>query len=255
MLLPPAIILFWIASDDNGQLWLSSDDTPGNLRLIAEVPGWTNPREWGKFSQQKSAPVFLEKGKYYFIMALAKEGSGGDNLAVGWQHPDGKTDMPISGQYLFWPEGELHTNYSISADGEEIILTNPQGIRTDEIPPVRISSDISYGRIPDGSQSLRFMTEPTPGKPNNPVSYSEILSPPQFSHGGGFYSGLFQLSLSSTQPGVSIVYTLDGSSPDKEISTVPIISIKTNTRKIPGPWEGLFYTGRSKAIFTLPRLK
>ena len=205
---------FWISSDDNGQLWLSTNDSPGNAKKIAEVPGWTNPQEWNKYAQQKSAQVFLEKGKYYYISALMKEGTGGDNLAVGWQWPDGTSDMPVSGQYLFCSEGELHTNYSLSSEGEEIVLTNPQGVKVDEFLPVKLKSDISFGRTPDGSQVLKYFNEPTPGKSNNTPGFNEILLPPVFSHSGGFYRDPFSLSLSSAPPGVSIVYTLDGSEPD-----------------------------------------
>ena len=35
---------FWIASDDNSTLFLSTDSTPANKRLVASVPGWTNSR-------------------------------------------------------------------------------------------------------------------------------------------------------------------------------------------------------------------
>ena len=76
---------FWIASDDNGELWLSTDSNPDNKTRIAYVPGWTNPREWAKYAQQKSALVHLVAGTRYYIEALMKEGGGGDNLAVTWQ--------------------------------------------------------------------------------------------------------------------------------------------------------------------------
>ena len=42
---------FWIASDDNSELWLSTDSTVANKQLIASVgPGdfWSNAREYGK---------------------------------------------------------------------------------------------------------------------------------------------------------------------------------------------------------------
>src|SRR5687768_11883255 len=32
---------FWIATDDGGELYLSSDETPANKRLIASVATWT----------------------------------------------------------------------------------------------------------------------------------------------------------------------------------------------------------------------
>ncbi len=79
---------FWIASDDNGELWLSTDETPANKVRIAWHTGSTGSREWGKFATQRSAPVVLEGGKFYYVEALHKEGTGGDNLAVSWSGPD-----------------------------------------------------------------------------------------------------------------------------------------------------------------------
>ena len=79
---------FWIAGDDNCELWLSADDKPANLAKIAEVPGWSNSREWGKFPEQKSGAITLTAGKYYYIVALHKEASGDDNIGVAWKGPD-----------------------------------------------------------------------------------------------------------------------------------------------------------------------
>ena len=230
---------FWISSDDAGQLWLSSDEDTGNSRLIAQVTSGTNPEEWGKYTQQKSAPVTLEKGRYYYISALMKEGTGGDNLAVGWQLPDGTTERPVPGRHLFWTEGELHTNFSISAAGEEIVLTNSRGEKVDELPAVKLTADISYGRLP-GNTSSGFFDRPTPGSVNATVSYSEILSPPVFSHPGGFYDAPFSLSLSSSQSGVSFVYTLDGSQPDLNNTSGTSYLYMNQYRKNPGSAGGSF---------------
>lgn len=91
---------FFIASDDGSELWLSDSADAANKKMIASVPEWTNPREWGKFPSQKSQPVTLEGGKRYYIEALHKEGGGGDNLAVGWQLPNGTLEQPIPGSRL-----------------------------------------------------------------------------------------------------------------------------------------------------------
>ena len=86
---------FWLASDDNGALFLSMDENPANIRLIASVPGWTSSREWGKYPQQQSAPIPLTAGRPYYVAALMKEGGGGDNLAVRWLLPNGTDQAPI----------------------------------------------------------------------------------------------------------------------------------------------------------------
>ena len=76
---------FWIASDDQSELWLSTNDNPVNKVNIASVPEWTDPRQWDKFPSQKSAvPIPLTAGQRYYVEALQKEGVGEDNLAVGW---------------------------------------------------------------------------------------------------------------------------------------------------------------------------
>jgi hypothetical protein len=78
---------FWIASDDNGELWLSSDDQPANKLKIAYVNGYTWIRQWNKYVTQKSAVINLVQGQKYYIEALMKEGTGHDNLSVGWLKP------------------------------------------------------------------------------------------------------------------------------------------------------------------------
>lgn len=92
--------VFWIAGDDNCELWLSTDDNPANKRKIASVPGYTKPREWTKTPEQKSAPVSLVAGRRYYVEALHKEGDGEDFVSVGWQLPDGADERPIPGTRL-----------------------------------------------------------------------------------------------------------------------------------------------------------
>lgn len=92
--------IFWIAGDDNCELWLSSDASPANRELIASVPGWTASRVWDKYSEQESKSIRLVGGQAYYIEALMKEHGGGDNLAVRWQLPGGAMEEPISGGHL-----------------------------------------------------------------------------------------------------------------------------------------------------------
>ena len=91
---------FFIAGDDNSELWLSTDENPGNKRKIAGFTGWTSSREWNKFASQKSVAITLEAGRRYYVEALQKDGVGGDNLAVGWQMPNGTLERPIAGSRL-----------------------------------------------------------------------------------------------------------------------------------------------------------
>ncbi|MFT5141777.1 MAG: YVTN family beta-propeller protein [Rhodothermales bacterium] len=90
---------FWIATDNQGELLLSTSSSPSDAQIIASVPGWVSSREWDKFSEQQSAEVFLEAGRLYYIEALHKEGGGGDNLAVAWETPSRLQEV-IPGSFL-----------------------------------------------------------------------------------------------------------------------------------------------------------
>lgn len=91
---------FWIASDDNSELWVSTDEAPANRVLVASVTGNTASREWTKYPSQQSAAITLEAGRRYYVEALHKEGTGGDNLAVGWTLPSSVAEQPIPGSRL-----------------------------------------------------------------------------------------------------------------------------------------------------------
>ena len=103
LLLPPVTgnYTFWIASDDNSALYLSSNEDPATRTQIATVNAWTSSREWTKEPNQQSATnIFLTAGRRYFIEALQSEGGGGDNLAVRWRLPDGTIEEPIPNNRL-----------------------------------------------------------------------------------------------------------------------------------------------------------
>jgi O-glycosyl hydrolase len=91
---------FYIASDDNAQLFLSTNDSPANKAKIAEVTDWTNSREWTKQPTQRSNAINLTAGTRYYAEVLHKEATGGDNLAVGWTGPGISTITVIGGSVL-----------------------------------------------------------------------------------------------------------------------------------------------------------
>jgi len=78
---------FWVSGDDDVELWLSTDSRPENGVLTAYVDGWTGFQEWTKFPEQRSAPVVLQAGSYYYFEVFHREWSGGDHLSVGWTTP------------------------------------------------------------------------------------------------------------------------------------------------------------------------
>ncbi len=98
---------FWIAGDDEQQLWLSTDADPANVTMIANVPGWTPYRDFdntgggtGDAAAQESDAIPLKAGQKYYIEALGKEGGGGDSTSVAWQGPGIGAREVIAGKYV-----------------------------------------------------------------------------------------------------------------------------------------------------------
>jgi hypothetical protein len=79
---------FWIASDADSELWLSTDNNPANAVLIAYIPG-----------NSQSSPKSLVAGQKYYVEVLHKAGTGNDNISVFWQGP-GISQQVIDGLYL-----------------------------------------------------------------------------------------------------------------------------------------------------------
>lgn len=105
-LIPPTSgnYTFYIATDDNGELWMSTSTNPASMTLIANITGSGNaaaPEQWNKYSSQTSVARALTAGQAYYIEARHKEGTGNDNLAVGWSGPatSNQTNV-IAGLYL-----------------------------------------------------------------------------------------------------------------------------------------------------------
>jgi len=102
---PPTtgLYTFWIASDDQGALLLSPDDSASNAVRIASVPGYTSWRQWTRYAEQRSAKVPLVAGRRYYLEARMKEGGGGDHLSVAWSGPGlcGPVPVPASASVEF----------------------------------------------------------------------------------------------------------------------------------------------------------
>jgi aryl-phospho-beta-D-glucosidase BglC (GH1 family) len=90
---------FWLASDDGGDLFLSTGTDPANATRIAFVDSFTNPHEWTKLPSQKSVAINLVAGQKYYIEVVHVEAGGGDNVSVAWQGP-GIPLQVIPGTYL-----------------------------------------------------------------------------------------------------------------------------------------------------------
>jgi len=89
---------------------------------------------------------------------------------VQWAFPNGTT-IPSKGYLLVWCDNDPdqsgtwpHSSFRLSAGGESLYLLNTDGVtEIDSVTFPKMGSDISYGRLPDGSDNWTRMNVPTPG--------------------------------------------------------------------------------------------
>ncbi|MDE5558152.1 MAG: CotH kinase family protein [Ruminococcus sp.] len=109
-------------------------------------------------------------------------------------------------------DGYYTAAFGLSTNGETITLTDSQGKTVDTVTFGQMQTNISYGRIPDGSENFAFM-KTTPNAPNAEKSVISVDVPePVLSNDGGFYSDEFSLSITVPE-GTTVYYTFDGSQP------------------------------------------
>lgn len=110
--------------------------------------------------------------------------------------------------------GYMHTSFKLSASGEFLSLTRPDG--TVECVFSSVSGgypeqeeNISYGIL---NNSEYYFARPTPNS-DNYTSFLGFVDTPDFSHERGFYSAPFNLTLTSETEDAVIRYTIDGTEP------------------------------------------
>jgi hypothetical protein len=168
-------------------------------------------------------------------------GSPGPVDLAGWHLSDDLSDLtrwtlpsrvvPAGGALVVFASGkdrlgsELHTNFKLSASGEDLCLTRPDGFTLEsayfDFPPQ--SADVSFG-LKDTQPDEGYFTPPTPGQANGDQFAS--LAQVQFSKQRGHRQESFVLSLTHSDANAQLQYTLDGSAPSNSNSqtySAPII--------------------------------
>jgi len=150
---------FWIASDDAGDLLLSTDSTPANATRIAFVDSWTDPRQWTKLTSQRSASINLTGGQKYYVEVLHKEATGGDHFAVAWQGP-GIAQAVIAGNFLSPFVVGTPTSFSLSVtkagSGTGTVTSSPSGISCGSTCTANYSSGSSVTLTPAAASGSTF---------------------------------------------------------------------------------------------------
>ena len=95
--------VFFVCSDDDSDLFLSSDSSAANKHLIAQESAWSNSREWltsagGSVLASKRSDQFtgttwpggntihLTAGTRYYLEGVHHQAGGGDNFAVTYKY-------------------------------------------------------------------------------------------------------------------------------------------------------------------------
>ena len=232
--------------------------------ILTENIGYSQQIRINEIMASNATTIADEDGDYVDWIELFNLGTEVIDL-TGWSLSDDYADpfkwsFPTvniaAGDYLLiWASGKdrrmpgnpLHTNFSISNSGEELLLSNSNGMLINFIPATPLLADISYGRYPDGSPNWYYYQDPTPGYSNTSQTFDQILSPPVFSHSGGFYSNEFQLTITTAESDSEIIYTLDGSEPDIENLSGTNFPYKNIYPQHPGDPFGEFLTGTFKS--------
>ncbi len=115
---------------------------------------------------------------------------------------------------------QLHTNFTLKRSGGYLALVASDGIKVisdfgGDYPRQR--TDVSYG-LKNGQSG--YFTIPTPGQSNAGTLFSAILESPVLSQPHGFYEKSFLLTISTSVPGTSVRYTLDGSEPTEKYAPI-----------------------------------
>lgn len=98
-----------------------------------------------------------------------------------YQIPAGVT-IPAQGYLLMYAgddgtQGPQHTNFKLSAAGESVSIVDRDALSVlDSVSFGPQSTDVAYGRFPDGVGSWDFIATPTPGASNAPHNSPPIIA-------------------------------------------------------------------------------
>ncbi len=143
---------------------------------------------------------------------------------------------------------ELHTNFKLSSGGDVVVLTNPLNVLIDSVPATTLLQNVSYGRLPNGSGPFVYFAQVTPAALNSDIGYNEILSPPIFSNSATFSTSEFDLTLTTSVPGATVLYTLDGSEPKQSNLGGTTYRYKNQYPENIGDATGPFFTESFKTL-------
>jgi hypothetical protein len=145
------------------------------------------------------------------------------NNPTKWQFPQGVI-MPPGGFLRVWASGRnevaggnYHTNFKLTQTKdvpENIVLSLPDGTIRDSLQIQPTQMNHSRGRQPNGGETWRIFTSPTPGTSNNSASgYIAYAQKPVMSEIAGFYNNPLSIAITTSEPNSTIRYSTNGTEP------------------------------------------
>jgi hypothetical protein len=161
LIIPPVTgsYTFWICSDDDSELWLSTDESPTHKSRIAYLYGWAPVNTWDRYASQQSSSVSLTANKPYYIEGIQTDGTGGDHIMVRWQLPSGTIESPIP-QTRLYPPGSSFTAPEIVVQPKSLSRYEGESAAFEVF--VKSGTPITYqweiNGVADNSLNLRTLT-------------------------------------------------------------------------------------------------
>ena len=159
---------FAISSDDTSELWLSFDEKPSNLRLIASVfssrkSAWTNDAVFTKYPTQHTRKITMVANKKYFVEVLHKQGRGRGHVKVYWKKPGFLKLERITGQYLYTYYDDRKSNGSgfVEQDLERMNTWTPSHTKQEKYKGSNLRAQFNYTSLPLFKRTLLKGVLPT----------------------------------------------------------------------------------------------
>jgi hypothetical protein len=158
-------------------------------------------------------------------------------VPLRWVFPAGTT-LAADGYLVVFASGEatiggeLHASFSLSGDGEQLTLAQPDGSVVSVLDVPQLLPDHSYGVTLAGS--LQIYATPTPGAPNGGGA-AGILADAVATPDRGYYANAVQVTLTHPDAQAEIRYTTGATAPTAATGTVyagPITINATTTLRV-----------------------
>ncbi len=182
---------------------------------------------------------FYENGEAYDWIEIYNDGKKTVDLS-GWYLSDSKknpmkwsfpkgTKLKAGGYLTVFCTGEdgkdpgkgstFYTGYSISADGETLILSDAEGEELQRVKLPKQYGCVSWGR-PAGGGEYGFFETPTRGKKNGKEAYPARTETPVLTVSGGFFREAVTVGATGSE-GATLRYTTDGETPTAKSKVFP----------------------------------